>query len=162
MVITFIILIILFLIAFIWWRSNLSLLEILTVGVFISTINQNFIDIISANLKLIHITEQLQMFFSSLLISAFMTPLLVVVFIGYYSETRTLIQKLSLLLIWILLLTGIDYMAKFVGIFHFHKWVFWWSLIEWLCILIAALFCRRFLYYLYAKGKSKTWSLHRQ
>lgn len=159
---TTIIVLILFFMGLIWKRNNLALLEIMTIGAFVSTINQNFIDIVSANLKLIHITEQQQMFWSSLLISSFLSPLVIILFIDYYSESRTSLQKLCLFLIWVMLLTGIDYMAKFVGIVHFHNWRFWWSFLEWISILIAALYCRRFLYYLYAKGKSKKWSLHRQ
>jgi hypothetical protein len=150
------------LILFIWKRNNLTLLEILTIGLFVSTINQNILDIITSNLKYIQITEEINMFWASFLNRSFLIPLLIILFVSFISTSRSIIPKVCLWLVWVLLLTGVEYTSELVGIIQFTHWHFGWSIVEWSSITFAAICARKLLYYFYSKGNSYKWSSLRQ
>ncbi|MDR6122956.1 hypothetical protein QFZ87_002553 [Bacillus sp. SLBN-46] len=142
----------LFLLAIIWKRNNLTLLEILSIFLLVSTINQNVLDILTGNMKVMKITEQIQMFWASFMNRSFFIPLLCILFIDYLSTAKSTFQKISLFIMWTFLITGVEYLSKWIGVIQFVKWSIWYSVIEWGCILFLAVCCRKFLFYLYTKG----------
>lgn len=77
----------------VWKNKSIPLLEVLAIGLFVSTLNQNVLDILVSNLSLFKPTKTLQMFWTSVMNRAFFIPLLVVLFIQIYSVCRTLLKK---------------------------------------------------------------------
>ncbi|MFT4416352.1 CBO0543 family protein [Fredinandcohnia humi] len=136
----------------IWRRNNLSLLEILTIFGFVSTINLNLSDIFIANMKLLKIDKQQIAFWRLFIYQSFVIPVFIVLFIDLLSKRKALISKVSLFIFWVALLTFLEYVASWIGIFTFLKWHISWSLIEWTCIVTLAIWCSRFLHYLLEKG----------
>lgn len=156
MVLAVILIIIMLQIVLIWKSKNLYLIEILTIWLFISTLNQNILDIMISNLELLEITKSQQMFWSSFFNRYLLIPLLVILFVNFYSISKSTINKIFLFFISLLLLTTIDQLVMWVGILKYHRWVTWWSIIGWLCILLATLGCRKILHYLLLKGNEVT------
>lgn len=132
--------------------NRLALLELLTIWLFVSTLNQNIVDIAISNLKLFKITEQLQMSGSSLLIRFVLIPLLYMVFSELYTRTSRILWKIVLFAASVFVMTAIEYAAKLVGILQFTGWSVWWSLGEWTGIGLALMGCRRLYAYLLGKG----------
>jgi hypothetical protein len=139
----------------IWRRNILTLLEVLAILLFVSTINQNLIDIFTANLKVINITKQIQMFWTFFLSRHLFIPALVTLFIDLYSSSKFKITKFLLFVLCILLLTAVEQSIAWFKIITLVKWQLWWSLLEWCLIILFALGSRKFLHYLLLKGTSK-------
>jgi hypothetical protein len=134
-------------------RKNLFLIEKLSIWIFLATLNQNLLDIAISNLNLLEITNSQQMFWASFFNRFLLIPFLIILFVDIFFALTSSVKKIILFVTWIVLLSIIDRAVIWVGILNYHKWETWWSLVGWLCILIATLGCRKFLHYLLLKGK---------
>jgi hypothetical protein len=152
MVLGAIFLIIIIEIFIIWKRKSLYLIEILSLWLFLATLNQNLLDIAISNLDLLEITNMQQMFWASFFNRFLLIPLLIIIFVDSYSLLKSSIKKGFLFISWVVLLAFIDRAVMWVGILKYHKWETWWSLLGWFCILLATLGCRKLLHYLLLKG----------
>ncbi|MED3623445.1 hypothetical protein P4482_13455 [Neobacillus thermocopriae] len=137
---------------FIWKRKNLTLFEGLAIFLLSSTINQNILNIVTVNMKLIRIPKEVNEFFEAFVYRTLVIPLLVVIFLDIYTHSKTMTGKIIVIVFWIILLTSFEYIVEHLSIFHFIRWNIWYSLMEWLFVIIASLLCHRFLYYLHTKG----------
>jgi hypothetical protein len=133
-------------------RKNLFLIEKLTIWIFLATLNQNLLDIAISNLELLEITRSQQMFWASFFNRYLLIPFLIVLFVDLYSVSKSSTNKAFLFVSWLLILTLMDRAVMWVGILKYHKWETWWSLVGWLCILLATLGFRKVLHYLLLKG----------
>lgn len=147
-----IIIFILFLLMVIWKRNNFTLLEILCIFFMVSTINQNVLDILTSNLKVMAITEETQMFWTSFMNRSFLIPILVVLLIDFLSKAKSITIKNSFILTGIFLLTGVEYFSKWAGVIKFNNWTIWYLLAEWGFIILLGVGSRHLLFYLYTKG----------
>jgi hypothetical protein len=144
--------IITFLTVFIRKRKNLTFFEGLAIFLLSSTINQNILNIVTVNMKLIRIPKEVNEFFEAFVYRAFFIPLLVVLFIDLYIHSKTMMGKFFVIVFWILLITGLEYVVEHFRMIYFIRWHIWYSLMEWSFVIIASLLCHRFLNYLHTKG----------
>lgn len=148
--------IILFFISVIWRRKNIYLLEFFAIWFFLATISQNLTDIAMANLELFKVTKKIEMFWASFLNRFLLIPLILILFVDFYSVSKSFIGKVLLFVACVLILTIVDQAASWLGIIKFQHWEIWWSLLGWACIFLAALGCRKILQYLLRKGNEIT------
>ncbi|MBV7507863.1 hypothetical protein KW850_21775 [Bacillus sp. sid0103] len=146
----YIVLNVLALFLFIRKKKMLHILEIIVYWMVSSYLYQNFSALCYMNFKTLVIPEKLSYEFSHFLNRIILFPIIMVTFLHFFLTLTTNIRKLLLLISFIILLTGQEYLADFLGVLIHVHWKFWWSLSFWmaaLCVIIVFMeIFRRILY----------------
>lgn len=131
-------------------KKNLHILEIMVYWMVATYLFQNFSAICYMNFKTIVIPNKLSYEFSHFLNRLFLYPVLMVAFLNLFIILKSKLKKLLLTFVSILLLTGLEWFADFLGVINHVHWRIWWSFSFWLAglliLLVAMGFFRKILY----------------
>lgn len=146
----YILLNVLALVLFIKKKKMLHILEIIVYWMVSSYLYQNFSAICYMNFKTLIIPEKLSYEFSHFLNRTVLFPILMVTFLHFFLILTTHLKKLLLIIGFILLLTGMEFLADVLGVIIHVHWRVWWSISFWLIALLVLIvfmqFFRRILY----------------
>ncbi|WP_026565693.1 hypothetical protein [Bacillus sp. UNC41MFS5] len=146
----YIVLNVLALFLFIRKKKMLHILEVIVYWTVSSYLYQNFSALCYMNFKTLIIPENLSYEFSHDLNRIILFPILMVIFLHFFLILTTLLRKLLLMISFIILLTGMEYLADYLGVLIHIHWRIWWSVSIWmfdLCVLIVFMqWFRRILY----------------
>ncbi|MFB5193308.1 hypothetical protein ACE198_00105 [Neobacillus sp. KR4-4] len=135
---------------FIRKKKMLHILEVIVYWAVSSYLYQNFSALCYMNFKTLTIPENLSYEFSHVINRIILFPILMVTFLHFFLILTTLLRKLLLMISFIILLTGMEYLADYLGVIKHVHWQIWWSLSIWmfdLCVLIVFMqWFRRILY----------------
>jgi hypothetical protein len=135
---------------FIKTKKNLHILEILVYWLVASYLFQNLSALCYMNFKTLIIPEKLSFELSHFLNRAVMYPILMVSFLHYLLLLKSITRKLILLMFYISVLVGMEYIEHFTGVLIHVHWKLWWSFAFWLAALLVLMgfmkFFRRILY----------------
>ncbi|ANX12418.1 hypothetical protein ABE41_010390 [Fictibacillus arsenicus] len=151
----YIVLNIFFLVFFIKKKKNLHILEILLYWLAASYFFQNYSALCYMNFKTLIIPDKLSYELSHFINRIILYPLLMVSFLHFHLNSSTKIKKILLLLSYILLLTGLEWLEDFFGVLNHVNWQIWWSFSFWvlsLCVLLGLKYAFRKVLY---KGRIK-------
>jgi hypothetical protein len=131
-------------------KKMLHILEIIVYWVVSSYLYQNFSALGYMNFKTLMIPEKLSHEISHFLNRTILFPILMVTFLHFFLMLTTHFKKFLLIICFILVLTGLEYLADFLGVLIHVNWESWWSFSFWLIALLALIvfmqFFRRVLY----------------
>ncbi|MDQ0914697.1 hypothetical protein [Paenibacillus sp. V4I5] len=99
------------------------------------------VSIIFSNLNRIKLTEQLQMFWCSMLFQVVFVPVITIGFINIYRNVALHVSKVVASASVILLLAGAEYGADWAGVWKHERWVIWQALLLWssfIAVCVAA------------------------
>ncbi|MBD2868780.1 hypothetical protein [Paenibacillus arenilitoris] len=128
---------------FAWPGKRLHALEILTYWLFGSLLIQNYYAFLHINFKLIVINEALGPALAHFMNRTVMQPLIVVGVLPYYAASGTIGRKAAVLACCAGLLTGLEWLADWVGILEHKGWDGWLTAAFWLVALGLTVLCRR-------------------
>lgn len=153
MVFTFyIVLNIIAIILFIKYKKNLHIFEIFVYWLVSTYIFQNFSALCYMNFKTLLIPEKLDLEFTHFLNRTILFPILMVTFLLIYTQLSTSLKKLLLVLCFILLLTGFEWLAHLLGVVIHVNWRLWWSFAFWLSALLTLIGFMKFFRKILFKG----------
>jgi hypothetical protein len=123
-------------------RRSLHPIEILCCLLFVSILGQEFFVIVYLNLKLIEASDSKIHFLLVALNRLILIPIIVAWFISKYWSIDNLFKKALLTFTFTLFLTGVEYVGDWLGLItHTAHWNAWWTLLEWLgIVLLTVLF----------------------
>lgn len=137
-------------------QKTLHILEIITYWMLASYIAQNFSALCYMNFKTLHIPEKLSYEFSHFMSRTVLYPMIHVIFLDYYLKTNTWVKKIILMLIFVTILTSIEWFNHFLGVLIHVNWQFWWSPAIWFAGMILLIgFMKIFRIILFRGGYSK-------
>ncbi|MGG1677890.1 hypothetical protein ACIFOT_19310 [Neobacillus sp. NRS-1170] len=138
---------------FIKKKKNLHILEILVYWMISSYLFQNFSALCYMNFKTIIIPDQLSYAFAHFINRIVLIPLLMVTFLHFFLTTSSNLKKLLLMIIFIILFSGLEWLADFLGVFKHVHWQLWWSFSFWFaCLLVLIGFMKFFRKILFKGG----------
>lgn len=141
---------------FIKKKKNLHILEIIAYWMVASYLAQNFSALCYMNFKTLHIPEKLSFEFSHYLSRTTLYPLIMVLFLDYYVITITWFKKILLMILFVAILTSIEWLNHFLGVLIHVNWKFWWSPSVWFGDLLLLIgFMKIFRIKLFRGGKDK-------
>jgi hypothetical protein len=121
---------------FIKIKKRLHILEIIVYWLLGSYIFQNYSALCYMNFKTLIIPDKLSYELSHFLNRTVLYPILMVTFLHFHLILSTHIKKLLLLIGFILLLTGLEWLADILGVIKHVHWQTWWSFSFWLAALV--------------------------
>lgn len=124
-------------------EKKLHILEIIVYWLIASYLFQNFSALCYMNFKTLIIPDQLTYEFTHFINRIILYPMLMVSFLHFFRILNTKIKKLILLISFILLLTGLEWLEDFFGVLIHVKWQLWWSFSFWLLALLVLLGCMK-------------------
>lgn len=134
-------------------KKRLHILEILVYWMISSYIYQNFSALCSMNFQTLIVPNKLSYEFSHFLNRTILFPVLMVVFLDFYLHLNTFFKKALLILCFILVLSGFEWLAHFLNVLIHKQWRVWWSLAFWLSALLLLIgFMQLFRRLLYKGG----------
>ena len=131
-------------------KKMLHILEIIVYWMVSSYLYQNFSALCYMNFKTLIIPEKLSYEFSHFINRTLLFPILMVTFLHFFIMLTTQFKKILLIICFIFILTGMEYLADYLGVIIHVHWQIWWSFSFWLIALLILLvfmqFFRRILY----------------
>ena len=147
---SYIVLNIIVIVLFIKKRTKLHLLEILVYWMIGSYLFQNLSALCYMNFKTLVIPDKLSYEFSHFLNRTILYPALMVMFIHFFLILRTYTKKILLLLCFVSILVGVEWVEHFSHILIHEHWKLWWSFAFWTVALLVLIgfmkFFRKILY----------------
>jgi hypothetical protein len=141
---------------FIKKKKNLHILELTAYWFLASYIAQNFSALCYMNFKTIHIPEVLPLEISHFISRTNLYPVIMVLFLDYYLVTQKSYKKGLLMILFVAILTSIEWLNHFLGVFIHVNWQFWWSPAVWFGALILLIsFMKGFRILLFKGGQYK-------
>ncbi|RSD28721.1 hypothetical protein [Mesobacillus subterraneus] len=141
---------------FIKKKKNLHILEIIAYWMVGSYIGENFSALCYMNFKTLHIPEILTHELSHFLSRNTIYPLVMVLFVDYYLTSSTWFKKSILTVVFVAILTSIEWVNHFLGVLIHVNWQFWWSPAIWFGGLASLLgFMKIFRILLFRGGEYK-------
>jgi hypothetical protein len=122
---------------FILKKKRLHILEIIVYWMIGSYLFQNFSALCYMNLKTLIIPEILSYEFSHFLNRIVLYPAIMVTFLHYYLILNTHLKKLLLIMSFVLVFVGLEWLADFLGVIKHVHWRIWWSFSFWLIALLV-------------------------
>jgi hypothetical protein len=120
-------------------KKKLHLFEILFMWMIINLIHHNFLTVTAVNLQMFDFAEYPANYWTLVLMRVFLIPMLI---IWYFDQTLS--EKIYIKWAWlpafILLLTGVEYLADILNVYRHSHWKLWWSFIEWFLIFLLVNF----------------------
>jgi hypothetical protein len=138
---------------FIRIKKKLHVLEIIVYWLVASYLFQNFSALCYMNFKTIIIPDKLSYELSHFINRIILYPLLMVSFLHFFLISNTKIKKIILLLSFILLLTGLEWLEDFFGVLNHIEWQLWWSFSIWLLAMLILLGCLKAFRKVLYKGR---------
>lgn len=135
---------------FIKKKKQLHILEIIIYWMVGSYLFQNFSALCYMNFKTILIPDKLPLELTHFLNRIVLYPMIMVTFLHFFLILNTHFKKLLLILSFVLLLVGLEWLADFSGVLLHVHWRIWWSFSFWLMALLMLIgfmkFFRKILY----------------
>ncbi|MBT2690611.1 hypothetical protein J7I93_20865 [Bacillus sp. ISL-47] len=135
---------------FIKKKKHLHILEILVYWMVSSYLFQNLSALCYMNFKTLIIPEKLSYEFAHFLNRIVLFPAIMVLFLSYFLSLRTFKRKLLLILFFLFILGGLEWMGHLTGVLIHVNWKLWWSFAFWLVSLLLLIgfmkFFRKILY----------------
>lgn len=117
--------------------KRLHLFEILFSWFIYLVVHGTFLAIIILNYKLIEVNTNLFLLWTYVVNRFFLMPLLVIWLLDLYVSVRAFLLKMILTGIVIAILTGIEYLADWLGvIYHAEPWQVWWAIVQWAALIV--------------------------
>ncbi|MDQ0198735.1 hypothetical protein J2S10_001893 [Neobacillus ginsengisoli] len=134
-------------------KRGFHILEIFVYWMVGSYLFQNFSAICYMNYKTLIIPDKFSIELAHFLNRIVLFPLLMVTFLHFFLIISTLSKKLLLIIGFILLLVGMEWLANLLGVLIHVHWVIWWSFAFWLvALLFLIVFMRFFRKFLFKGG----------
>ncbi|WP_133257568.1 hypothetical protein [Paenibacillus montanisoli] len=124
---------------FVRLKKRLHILEVMMYWFAASYMYQNLSALCYMNFKTLIIPDQLSYELAHFLSRILLYPALIVVFLHVYLGLGSFLAKLLLAVLYIGLLTGLEWMDHWLGVVVHKNWHFWWSLVFWLSTLLVLL-----------------------
>lgn len=141
---------------FIKKKKHLHLLEIIAYWLLGSYVAENFSALCYMNFKTLYIPEKLPLEFSHFFSRTILYPMIMVLFLDYYSVTTAWIKKFVLIFVFVTILTSIEWFNHFLGVLIHVNWKFWWSPSVWFGGLLLMIgFMKVFRIILFRGGQYK-------
>ncbi len=120
-------------------KKNLHLFEIFFIWMVINIIHHNFMTIFALNTEMINLNSSSTSYWTMALIRVFLIPVLI---IWYIDKTQEANNRNNWIILFILipLLIGIEYLANLLNVYDLVKWNLFYSIIEWVVILLIIFF----------------------
>lgn len=134
-------------------KKNLHILEIFAYWMVSSYLYQNFSALCYMNFKTIIIPDRLSVEFSHFLNRIVLFPLVMVTFLDFYLMILTNLKKLLLIIGFVFVLAGLEWLADFLGVFKHVHWQLWWSFSFWLSSLLVLIGFMKFFRNILYKGR---------
>ncbi len=135
---------------FIKLKKHLHILETFVYWMLSSYLFQNFSALCYMNFKTLIIPEQLSYEFSHFLNRILLFPAFMVLFLNYFLIQKAYKRKLLLIIFFILILGGLEWLGHKTGVLIHIHWKIWWSSTFWLLSLLILIgfmnFFRKILY----------------
>jgi hypothetical protein len=143
-------LIVLFL--FIKKKKNLHILEILIYWMVASYLFQNLSALCYMNFKTLLIPDKLELELTHFLNRIVLFPVIMVTFLHYYLTFWSQLKKGILLLTFMFLLVGLEWLSDLSGVITHVDWKIWWSFSFWLTALLVLVSFMNFFRKILFKG----------
>jgi hypothetical protein len=140
---------------FIKIKKNLHILEILIYWMVASYLFQNLSALCYMNFKTLLIPEKLELELAHFLNRTILFPIVMVTFLHFYLTFWSRLKRGLLLLTFMFLLVGLEWLADILGVITHVNWRIWWSFSFWMTtLLVLVSFMNFFRKILYKGGKS--------
>ncbi|WP_102347282.1 hypothetical protein [Bacillus sp. Marseille-P3661] len=116
-------------------KKNLHLFEIFFIWMVTNIIHHNFMTIFALNMEMINFNSHSTSYWTMALIRVFLIPVLIIWYIDKIQGAKNR-ENWIMLFILIPLLIGIEYLANLLNVYDFVKWNLFYSIIEWVVILL--------------------------
>jgi hypothetical protein len=134
-------------------KNVLHSLEKLVYWMVSSYVYQNFSAICYMNFKTLQIPNDLMLELTHFLNRIVLFPIIMVVFLHCFLLFNTFFRKTLLMLGFIFILFGLEWLADLLGIFNHINWKVWWSIAYWISALLLLIgFMKFFRWILFRKG----------
>lgn len=134
-------------------KKVLHSLEILVYWMVSSYVYQNFSAVCFMNFKTLQIPDNLKLELIHFLNRLVLFPIIMVAFLHFFLLVNTFWKKSVLMLCFMFLLTAMEWLADFMGIFTHINWKLWWSFAYWISALFLLIgFMKFFRKILFRKG----------
>lgn len=131
-------------------KKTLHILEIFIYWHVSSYLFQNFSALCYMNFKTLFIPDILSYELSHFFNRIVLFPIIMVMFLHYYLKLNHFMKKVLLMIGFICLLSGLEWLADLLGILIHVHWQIWWSYSFWLASLLLLIgfmkFFRKILY----------------
>jgi hypothetical protein len=135
---------------FIKKKKNLHILEILIYWMVASYLFQNLSALCYMNFKTLLIPEKLELELAHFLNRTILFPIVMVTFLHFYLTFWSRLKRGLLLLTFMFLLVGLEWLADLLGVITHVNWRIWWSFSFWMTTLLVLVsfmnFFRKILY----------------
>ena len=138
---------------FIKKKKKLHILEIIVYWMVSSYLYQNFSALCYMNFKTIIIPDKLSYELSHFLNRIILFPILLVTFLHFFLVLSTHLKKLLLMICFIFLLSGLEWLSDFLGVLIHVHWKVWWSFSFWLIGLLVLVGFMKFFRRILFKGE---------
>jgi hypothetical protein len=139
---------------FIKIKKNLHILEILIYWMVASYLFQNLSALCYMNFKTLFIPEKLELELAHFLNRTILFPIVMVTFLHFYLTFWSRLKRGLLLLTFMFLLVGLEWLADLLGVITHVNWQIWWSFSFWMTtLLVLVSFMNFFRKILYKGGK---------
>jgi hypothetical protein len=120
-------------------KKNIHKLEIVTYWMVSSILFQNYSAFNYMNLKYFVIPNILSLEMAHVMNRLVLFPVLIVMFLNHYVVLSSFKSKFLLVISYIVILTGLEWLADWAGILNHINWKLWWSIVIWICILLISI-----------------------
>lgn len=122
---------------FIKKKKTLHILEIIVHWMVASYVFQNFSALCYMNFKTLIIPDRLSYELTHVLNRIVLYPVLMVTFLHYLLIFRTYLKKLLLMISFMFLFVGLEWLEDFLGVLIHAHWRIWWSFSFWSAALLV-------------------------
>jgi hypothetical protein len=141
---------ILMIILFTFYKKSLHILEVFTYWCFSAILIQNYSAILYVNFQKIILSDVISYNWADIANRLILLPMLIIWFLNLCVKSSRITTKLILFFLFSFLLLGIEITSEWMGLITYQNWSIWWSYLLISCILIFSLFFsiwfRKFLY----------------
>jgi membrane-bound ClpP family serine protease len=118
-------------------RTRLHVLETMLYWLVSSYLFQNLSALCYMNFHTLGIPERFSSSFSHVLNRLVIYPLIMVTFLHYYAGFYSIARKLGLIIGFMLILLGMEWLGDATGVLVHVHWQLWWSFAYWFTTLLA-------------------------
>jgi hypothetical protein len=135
-------------------KQKLHILETLVYWMVGSYLFQNFSALCYMNFKTLMIPDKLSYEYAHFLNRTVLFPLLMVTFLHFFLQLRTHMKKFLLIISFLFLFVGLEWLSDFSGVLIHVNWRMWWSYSYWLTVLLMLIAVMKLFRKILYKGAS--------
>ncbi|MDF2963712.1 MAG: hypothetical protein K0S39_5447 [Paenibacillus sp.] len=120
-------------------KKNLHALEILLYWLLSTLLIQNYSAFNYINFHQMIIPEILSLELTHFLNRTVLGPLIIVWFLNYYVIVTAWVKKVVLLVCFVFILLGLEFLEDRLGVCIYNGWKLWWSLAVWLLFILLSI-----------------------